>query len=145
MNSKVRSVRPSGRVEAVPVSQSARSEEGLKPLRALSTSPTVIILPCAPWWSDGLGPESADGLRPGWEVCPMAAPRAEPLAAAMLAERRRRRLRVSRSQWRIAIAHYRICSCKAVAKYHESWELTILQLAARKKPRWDTCRFPARR
>ena len=42
------SVRPSGRVETVPVSQSVRSAVGSKPLRALSTSPTVIIPPWAP-------------------------------------------------------------------------------------------------
>ncbi len=46
----------------------------------------------------------------------MAPPSAEPVAAAKLAQRRRRRLRVSRSQWRIAI--YLFTPLQAIATYH---------------------------
>ena len=45
--SKVRSVRPSGKIDTVPVYQSVNMAEGSKPLAAWSTTPTVIMLPWA--------------------------------------------------------------------------------------------------
>ena len=58
---KVLSLRPSGKVETVPVSQSVSIAVGSKPLRSLSTSPTVIIAPWPVWWPAELSAEYGEG------------------------------------------------------------------------------------
>ena len=66
---------------------------GSKPLRALSTSPTVIMLPWAPWPSLAFVSEGGVvGLCPACELWPVAVPtpRRDPLAVARLPQTWRR-------------------------------------------------------